>query len=83
MCAPAVAAIFSSKGEVEVFSKNKTCNQKILDEFPTFGGQGRSIDLLDEQLVLLGVNKMKGKFKSRKFEYKKTDLLNVTDIRAR
>ena len=54
----------SSSGEVEIFSKNKKCNQKILD-FPAFGGQGRTIDLLDEQLVLLGENK-----RGRRFQYK-------------
>ena len=64
VCAPAVALIFSSRGEVEVFSKNQKCNQRIVD-FPGFGGEGRSIDLLDEQLVLLGDNKI-----GRKFEYK-------------
>ena len=61
MCAPAVALIFSSGGEVEVFSKDKKCNQKIVD-FPDFGGEGHSVDLLDEQLVLLGVHQIGGKF---------------------
>ena len=35
VCAPAVALIFSSEGEVEVFSKNRKCNQKIT---PCFNG---------------------------------------------
>ena len=61
MCAPAVALIFSSKGEVEIFSNDNRCNKKIV-EFPHFGGEGRSIDLLDDQLVLLGDNKIGGKF---------------------
>ena len=65
VCAPAVAVIFSSTGEVEVFSKNEKCNQRIV-EFSGFGGEGRSIDLLDEQLILLGDNKKLG----GKFEYK-------------
>ena len=59
VCSPATALIFSATGEVEVFSKNKKCNQKIVD-FTVFGGQGRTIDLLDEQLVLLGENKLGG-----------------------
>ena len=53
VCAPATALIVSSIGEVEVFSKDQKCNKKVL-EFSTFGGEGRSIDLLDDQLVLLG-----------------------------
>ena len=64
VCAPAVALLLSTSGEVEVFSKNEKCNQKIL-EFPSFGGQGRSLDLLDEQLLLLGAEKA-----GRRFEYK-------------
>ena len=64
VCAPAVALLLSTSGEVEVFSKNEKCNQKIL-EFPSFGGQGRSLDLLDEQLILLGAVKA-----GRSFEYK-------------
>ena len=57
--------IISSGGEVEVFSKNEKCNQKVL-EFPSFGGQGHSVDLLDEQLILLGDSKFgeKGEYKS-------------------
>ena len=65
MCAPAVAVIFSSIGEVEIFSRNQKCSQKILD-FPSFGGVGRSIDLLDEQLILLG-NSTLGK--DKRFDY--------------
>ena len=53
VCAPAAALIVSSIGEVEVFSNDQKCNKKVL-EFSTFGGEGRSIDLLDDQLVLLG-----------------------------
>ena len=64
VCAPAVALLLSTSGEVEVFSKNEKCNQKIF-EFPSFGGQGRSLDLLDEQLILLGADKA-----GRRFEYK-------------
>ena len=63
VCKPAVAVIFSSKGEVEVFGEDKKCNQKI-GKFPIFEGTGRSLDLLDEQLVLLGG-------KNHNFEYKK------------
>ena len=65
-CVPATAALFSSIGEVEVFSKEQKCNQRIL-EFSALGGEGRSIDLLDDQLVLLGDSKVGG---HGGFEYK-------------
>ena len=76
VCAPAVALIFSSKGEVEVFSKNQKCNQRIVD-FPSFGGDGRSIDLLDEQLVVLGDNKYGGKFAYKSIHQPRKGLLGM------
>ena len=76
VCAPAVAVIFSSSGEVEVFSKNRKCNQKIM-EFPSFGGQGRSVDLLDEQLILLGDNKFGGKFEYKSIHQPRKGLLGM------
>ena len=68
--------IFSSSGEVEVFSKNQKCNQQIV-EFPSFGGQGRSIDLLDEQLILLGDNKFGGKFEYKSIHQPRKGLLGM------
>ena len=76
MCAPAVALIFSSGGEVEVFSKDKKCNQKIVD-FPDFGGEGHSVDLLDEQLVLLGDNQIGGKFEYKSIHQPRKGLLGM------
>ena len=76
VCAPAVALIFSNTGEVEVFSKNQKCSQKIVD-FPSFGGQGRSIDLLDEQLVLLGDNQLGGKFRYKSIHQPRKGLLGM------
>ena len=58
--------IFSSEGGVEIFSKDQKCNQKILD-YSSLGGEGRSIDLLDDQLVILG-DSTPGEFD--KFEFK-------------
>ena len=68
--------IFSSGGEVEVFSKNQKCNQRIV-EFPSFGGEGRSIDLLDEDLVLLGDNKLGGKFEYKSIHQPRKGLLGM------
>ena len=77
VCAPAVALIFSSEGEVEVFSKNRKCNQKIVD-FPRFGGQGHSIDLLDEQLILLGgKSRLGGKFEYKSIHQPRKGLLGM------
>ena len=75
-----MALIFSSRGEVEVFSQNQKCNHRIVDvDFPTFGGQGRSIDLLDEQLVLLGDSKSKfaGKFEYKSIQHPRKGLLGM------
>ena len=77
MCAPAAALIFSSTGEVEVFSStNKKCHQKIVD-FPSFGGQGRTIDLLDEQLVLLGENEFGERFHYKSIHQPRKGLLGM------
>ena len=76
VCAPAVALMISSGGEVEVFSKNQKCNQKVV-EFPGFGGQGRSIDLLDEQLVLLGDNELGGRFEYKSIHQPRKGLLGM------
>ena len=76
VCAPAVALIFSSTGEVEIFGKNKKCNQKIV-EFPAFGGQGRTIDLLEDQLVLLHENKLDGRFQYQSIHQPRKGLLGM------
>ena len=46
-------------------------------EFPSFGGQGRSIDLLDEQLILLGDNKLGGKFEYKSIHQPRKGLLGM------
>ena len=66
VCDPAMAAIFSPQGEIEIFSNDAKCNQIILDSSP-FRGEGRSIDLLDEELLILGDNSAG---ENGKFEYK-------------
>ena len=46
-------------------------------EFPGFGGKGRSIDLLDEQLVILGDNKLGGKFEYKSIHQPRRGLLGM------
>ena len=46
-------------------------------DFPSFGGDGRSIDLLDEQLVLLGDNKLGGKFEYKSIFQPRKGLLGM------
>ena len=46
-------------------------------DFPSFGGQGRSIDLLDEQLILLGDNKIGGKFEYKSIQQPRKGLLGM------
>jgi len=46
-------------------------------DFPAFGGQGFSIDLLDEQLLLLGDNKLGGKFDYKSIHQPRKGLLGM------
>ena len=46
-------------------------------EFPGFGGEGRSIDLLDEQLILLGDNRLGGKFEYKSIHQPRKGLLGM------
>ena len=55
-CQPAVALIVTTKGEVEVFSPEGSCNQ-ILTSSLSFTTTGHSIDLLVDQLILVGYEK--------------------------
>ena len=76
-----MALLFSSSGEVEVFSEDKKCNKKIV-EFQNFGGIGQSVDLLDEELVLLGDKKLEsfgsfGSFKYRSVHHPRKGLLGM------
>ena len=46
-------------------------------EFSGFGGEGRSIDLLDEQLILLGDKKLGGKFEYKSIHQPRKGLLGM------
>ena len=75
-CTPAAALIISSEGEVEIFSKNKKCNQKVV-KFSGFGGEGRSLDLLDDQLILLGEEHLGGRFEYKSIHQPRKGLLGM------
>ena len=46
-------------------------------EFPAFGGQGRTIDLLEDQLVLLDENKLDGRFQYQSIHQPRKGLLGM------
>ena len=51
VCQPAAALIITKGGEVEVVSQK--CSAAITT-FPEFSGTGRTISLMNEEIVLLG-----------------------------
>ena len=53
VCQPAAALIISQGGEVEIFSHSEKCSMAITT-FQKFAGTGRTLSLLDEELILLG-----------------------------
>ena len=56
VCQPAAALIAFSNGQVELFSKDKKCNMRVFD-YAKFSSSGQTLDLLDNQLILIGANK--------------------------
>ena len=61
-CQPSAALLAFSDGSLEIFSKLTKCNQVIL-KYSNFSTSGQTIDLLDDQLILVGDKKLGGKFK--------------------
>ena len=53
VCQPAAVLLLSSTGSVEVFSGDKRCNRQLA-RFPQFGGTGRTMSLLDNEIVITG-----------------------------
>ena len=53
VCEPAAALVISSGGEVEIFSKDEKCQQKLTNT-PPFGATGHTLDLVDNQLIMVG-----------------------------
>ena len=52
-CQPAAALIITDGGEMEVFSEQAKCSKKVTN-LPPFTAHGQMLNLLDNQLVLLG-----------------------------
>ena len=53
VCQPAAALLSFGDGQVEVFSQNSKCNQQLF-KFLKFPLTGHTIDLLDNQLLIIG-----------------------------
>ena len=53
ICQPAIALLISTGGEVEVFSPDGVCNQKVTYS-EHFAATGHSVNLVDDQLILVG-----------------------------
>ena len=62
ICQPAAALLAFSDGSLEIVSKQKSCNQVIV-KYSNFSTSGQTIDLLDDQLILVGDKRLGGKFK--------------------
>ena len=73
-CQPAAALLAFSDGSLELFSTQLSCNQVIL-KYSNFSTSGQTIDLLDDQLILAGDNKIGGKFKYLSIHSPRTNLL--------
>ena len=73
-CQHAAALIAYSDGTLELFSTRKSCNKVIL-KYSNFSTSGQTIDLLDDQLILVGDNKLGGKFKYLSIHSPRTNLL--------
>ena len=56
VCQPAVALFAFNDGQLEIFSKDTQCNQQMVNisNFTSFSTSGQTLDLLDDQLVLMG-----------------------------
>ena len=53
VCQPAAALIINQRGQLEIFSESERCSM-ALTTFPKFAGIGRTLSLLDEELILVG-----------------------------
>ena len=75
VCQAAVALIISPEGEVEVFSPDGACNQKLTHSVH-LSALGHSVNLLDNQLVLVGYKGNGGGWKSITLEDPRGGLLS-------
>ena len=75
VCQPAVALIVSPEGEIEVFSPEGACSKKLAKS-EDMSGVGKSVNLLDNQLVLAGYEVEGGSWKSIALEDPRGGLLS-------
>ena len=79
VCQPAVALIAFNDGQLEVFSKDKRCNQQLINisQFSSFSTSGQTLDLLDDQLVLMGDAKLGTSWKYIRIHSPRDGLLSI------
>ena len=75
VCQPAVALILSTEGEIEVFSPEGACSQK-LTKSDHLSATGHSFTLLDNQIVVVGYQEECGSWKSIALEDPRGGLLS-------
>ena len=54
ICQPAAVLVITERGDVEIFSHKPECQSKIVKNFSNFTGFGRTMSLLDDQILLVG-----------------------------
>ena len=54
ICQPAAVLVITERGDVEIFSNKPECQSKVVENFPNFTGFGRTLSLLDDQILLVG-----------------------------
>ena len=75
VCQPAVALVVSNDGEISVFSPEGACSQKLTHS-QHLSAKGHSVNLLDNQLVLVGYKEECGSWKSISLEDARGGLLS-------
>ena len=54
ICQPAAVLVITERGDVEIFSHKSECQSKVVENFSNFTGFGRTMSLLDDQILLVG-----------------------------
>ena len=62
ICQPAAVLVITEKGNVEIFSDKPECQSKVVEKFSHFTGVGRTLSLLDDQILLVGGDPSATKF---------------------
>ena len=79
VCEPAVALVAFNDGQLEIFSKDRRCNQEMVNisNFTSFSTSGQTLDLLDDQLVLMGDSKIGTSWKYIRIHSPRDGLLTI------